>query len=55
MSDPVSVLIIDIRPTEKLVLSGVVTVELLRKSGQLARIKVTAPREVTIEKKDTLS
>jgi len=45
-------LIIDVRPGEKLTLSGVgrVVVEVLQKSGQLARLCVTAPREVVIKK-----
>lgn len=51
MNEP-SVLVIDVRPGEVLALSGIVTVELIRKSGQLARLRVTAPREVSIEKRD---
>lgn len=46
-----SSLIIDVRPGESLDLSGVAQVELVHKSGQLARLRVTAPREVKIEKK----
>ena len=46
-----SSLIIDVRPGETLALSGIVTVELIQKSGQLARLRVTAPREVKIEKR----
>lgn len=45
-----SSLIIDVRPGERLALSDVVTVELAQKSGQLARLRVTAPRDVKIEK-----
>lgn len=45
-----SSLIIDIRPGDLVALSGIVTVELIHKSGQLARLRVTAPREVSIEK-----
>ncbi len=45
-----SSLIIDVRPGERLALSDVVTVELVQKSGQLARLRVTAPRDVKIEK-----
>lgn len=52
MSDQLSSLIIDVRPGEVLALSGIVTVELIQKSGQLARLRVTAPREVTIEKRE---
>lgn len=46
-----SSLVIDVRPGELLDLSGIVQVELVQKSGQLARLRVTAPREVKIEKK----
>jgi sRNA-binding carbon storage regulator CsrA len=46
-----SSVIIDVRLGECLALSDVVTVELVQKSGQLARLRVTAPREVKIEKK----
>ena len=51
MADPkLSSLIIDVRPGESLAISGSVTVELLHKSGQLARLRVTAPRDVRIVK-----
>ena len=43
-------LVIDLRQGECLSLSGVATVELLHKSGQAARLRVVAPREVRIEK-----
>lgn len=43
-------LIIDVRPGERLDVSGSVTVELLHKSGQLARLRVTAPHDVRIVK-----
>lgn len=44
-------LVLDIRPGECLSLDGArITVELLHKSGQMARLRVVAPREVTIEK-----
>lgn len=46
-----SSLIIDIRPGESLSVSGI-TVELVQKSGRLARLRVTAPRDMKIEKKD---
>lgn len=49
-SSKLSSLIIDVRPGERLALSDAVTVELVQKSGQLARLRVTAPREVKIEK-----
>lgn len=48
--DKLSSLIIDVRPGERLAVSGSVTVELLHKSGQLARLRVTAPRDVRIAK-----
>ncbi len=47
--EPRTALIVDVRPGEQLSLAGV-TVELLSKSGQLARLRVTAPRDVRIEK-----
>lgn len=43
-------LVIDLRQGECLSLSGVATVELLHKSGQAARLRVVAPRDVRIEK-----
>jgi hypothetical protein len=44
-------MIVDVRPGESLELQGgLVTVELLHKSGQLARLRVTAPPEVSIRK-----
>lgn len=52
-----SSLIVDVRPGERLALSDrenatakPVTVELLRKSGQLVRLRVTAPQSVRIER-----
>lgn len=44
-------LVIDVRPGERLDLGGIVQVELVQKSGQLARLRVTAPRDITIQKK----
>lgn len=41
---------IDLRPGEQVNVSGCASIELVRKSGQLARLRVTAPREVKIEK-----
>lgn len=41
---------IDLRPGERIDVSGCASVELVRKSGQLARLRVTASREVRIEK-----
>ncbi len=49
---PKTSLIIDVRPGESLDVGGVVQVELVQNSGQLARLRVTAPREVKIKKKD---
>lgn len=44
-------MIVDVRPGDRLDLQGgLVTVELVQKSGQLARLRVTAPREVKIKK-----
>jgi hypothetical protein len=45
-----SSLIVDVRPGERLAMSGSVTVELLHKSGQIARLRVIAPRDVRIER-----
>lgn len=51
MADPkLSKLIIDVRPGERLAMSGSVTVELVHKSGQLARLLVSAPADVQITK-----
>lgn len=53
MSDTSS-LTIDVRPGESLRISSgaEVSIELLQKSGQLARLRVTAARDVKIEKGD---
>jgi sRNA-binding carbon storage regulator CsrA len=48
-----SSLIIDVRPGECLAMSDGVTVELLHKSGQLCRLRVTAPKDVRIQKTAT--
>lgn len=45
-----SSLIVDVRQGERLGLSGCATVELLHKSGQLVRLRITAPRDVQISK-----
>lgn len=46
-----SQLTIDVRPGEQLLLDGRrIVVELLDKSGKLARLRVTAPRDVAIER-----
>lgn len=46
-----SAVIIDVRLGECLALSDDVTVELVQKSGQLARLRIIAPRDMKIEKK----
>ena len=48
-----SSLIVDVRPGDRLSISSgsEITVELVKKSGQLARLRVVAPRDVVIEKK----
>lgn len=53
MSDTVSQLTIDVRPGEHLLLDGRrIVVELLEKSGKVAKLRVTAPRDVKIERED---
>lgn len=54
MSDRSS-LMIDVRPGEKISISSgqEVSIELVQKSGQLARLRVTAPKDVKIEKDST--
>lgn len=43
-------LTLDVRPGERVMIGGeMVEVELLHKSGQHARIKVTAPKDVKIK------
>lgn len=50
----VSQLTIDVRPGEHLLLDGRrIVVELLDKSGKLARLRVTAPRDVKIEREES--
>jgi sRNA-binding carbon storage regulator CsrA len=48
-----SSLIVDVRPGERLSISSGedVSVELVKKSGQLARLRVVASKDVKIEKK----
>lgn len=43
-------LIMDIKPGESLDLGGLVRVELVQKSGRIARLKVTAPKDVEIRR-----
>lgn len=45
-----STMTVDLRSGEAIVMAGV-HVEFVHKSGKLARLRVTAPRELTIEKK----
>lgn len=50
----VSQLTIDVRPGEHLILDGRrIVVELLDKSGKLARLRVTAPRDVEIKHEES--
>lgn len=43
-------LILDVHPGERIVMSGPCTVEILHKSGQRARMRVTAPVDVRISR-----
>jgi sRNA-binding carbon storage regulator CsrA len=48
-----SSLAIDLRPGEQLAIDDQrIVVELLEKSGRLARLRITAPRDVKIERRD---
>ena len=50
MSDKKGSLTLDIRPGERVMIGGeLVAIELVHKSGQSARLKVTAPTDVKIE------
>lgn len=52
MSRP-SQLTVDVRPGEHLLFDhGRIVVELVEKSGRLARLRVTAPRDVKIEREE---
>lgn len=52
MSD-VSQLTIDVRPGQHLLLDGRrIIVELIEKSGRVAKLRVTAPRDVKIEREE---
>lgn len=44
---------IEIRAGELVSLAGLVTVELLHKTGRTARLQITAPREVSVEKRSS--
>lgn len=48
MQQPLSTVTIDVRLGERLAVSGMAIVELVHKSGQVARLRVTAPRDVKI-------
>jgi hypothetical protein len=41
---------IDVRPGDSLALSGAASVQLVHKSGSAARLKVSAAREIRIER-----
>lgn len=54
MIDGISQLTIDVRPGEHLVLDGGrIIVDLLEKSGKVAKLRVTAPRDVKIEREES--
>ena len=54
MSSKPTSMVVDLKPGERIVLQGgLVTVELVHKSGQLARLRITAPPEVAIKKQDS--
>lgn len=51
----IACLVLDIKPGDRVLIGGnLVTIELLQKSGQLARLQVRAPAEVSV-KKDSLA
>lgn len=41
---------VEVRQGETLHLGGLVTIDVLEKSGRTARLRVTAPKDVTVEK-----
>lgn len=43
---------VDVRPGDRLELGGAVLVEMVAKSGKVARLRVTAPREIRVRKID---
>ena len=43
-------LVIDLRPGESISMSGEGVIEMIHKSGQVARIRISAPRDVKVEK-----
>lgn len=51
MAGKTTSMVVDLKPGECIALQdGLVTVELVHKSGQLARLRITAPPEVAIRK-----
>lgn len=50
MAGDSSSLILDVRPGEKVRLAGAAEIELVHKSGKLARLRIVAERDVKIEK-----
>lgn len=51
MDKPVSSLILDVHTGESVRIGNEhIEVQVVQKSGQLARLKITAPREIRIEK-----
>jgi len=50
-----SSLIVDVKPGEKISFPGAdhVCVELIHKSGKAARLRVTAPRDVSIKREES--
>lgn len=45
-----SSLIVDVRPGEALRLHDLVRIELVQKSGRVARLRIIAPREIRVQK-----
>lgn len=52
MAEPLSSLIVDVKPGEKISFpcADQVSVEFIHKSGKSARLRVTAPRDVAISR-----
>lgn len=50
MDEQATSLTIDVKPGERLLLSPGISVELIQKSGQRARLRVRAPSDVQIKK-----
>ena len=48
---PMSFMDIDVKPGDRVLIGGhLVTIELIKKSGQLARLRVGAPPQVPVKK-----